>query len=71
MNKILYEIALFLAVSVIAFPMNFIFTFAWNHSLTELWPDTVPNIGYWQGYLLLLVFRFIFPPKVIATYQEK
>jgi len=54
-----------LGVRVLVFatglPLNLLFTFAWNHSLTELWPNVVPEIGYWQGYLLIVVASFIFP----------
>ncbi|MEE9584762.1 MAG: hypothetical protein V3W51_04695 [Candidatus Brocadiales bacterium] len=45
--------------------LNFLFIFAWNHSLYELF-DVVPKIGYWQGYLLLTVAGFILPWRVIS-----
>lgn len=61
LEKFLMKIVFLILWLIVLLPFNFLFIFAWNHSLTELWPHVVPNIGYWQGYLLLLVLRNLFP----------
>ena len=54
-------------VYVFLFPMTFLFAYAWNHSIHELWPLAVPFIHYWQAYLLLIVVSFLVPVKVIGV----
>ena len=56
---------------LLLFPMTFLFTYAWNHSLVELWPPLFPFMGYWHGYLLLTVASFIFPYRVVSAWSKE
>ncbi len=51
--------------------LNFLFCYAWNHSLRELWPETIPALTYWQGYLLLVVANMVLPYKIIAALKDR
>lgn len=63
--KIIGSLSLWVSIMLISLPMNFLFIFAWNHSLTELWV-AIPHLSYWQGYLLLTVASFLVPYNVFV-----
>ena len=42
-------------------PLAAILDYCWDHTLLEWWPEVVPDISYWQSYLVLILVSLVFP----------